>query len=368
LIIGVPKEIKENEGRVAIVPSGVRALREAGHRVLVEAGAGEGSSIHDGDYEAAGAEMCAAAGDVWGPAALVVKVKEPVEREFGHLRDGLMVFAFLHLAANGALAAELLKKGVTAIGYETVEIDDGSLPILAPMSAIAGRLSVLEGVHYLTGPCGGSGVLISGVPGVPPGGVAILGAGIVGLNAARMAVGLGARVTVLDVRAEGLRRVDEAFGGRVSTCFSNPDSIEDAVIGADILVGAVHSAGLRAPRLVSRRTVARMRKGSVIVDVSVDQGGCVETIRPTTHSDPVYVAEGVVHYGVANMPGAVPRTATYALTAATLPYLLALAMDGMDAVRSNPSLRRGVNTHSRRVTHPSVAASLGETPAPEAIG
>ena len=359
MVIGVPKEIKDNEYRVAVVPSGVRALKEAGHRVLIESGAGAGSFIGDDEYTSAGAEVLASAREVWESSDLVAKVKEPRPAEYEYLRDGLIVFTFFHLAADKALADELIKRGTTAIAYETVEKPDGSLPILTPMSEVAGRLAVQVGSHYLMKAYGGEGVLLSGVPGVKRGTITILGAGVVGLNAAKIAVGLGAEVILLDTRVERLRRIDEVFGSTVNTVISNSYNIEAALKKADLTVGAVHLPGARTPKLVPRRMLSVMKKGSVIVDVSVDQGGCVETIRPTTHSEPTYVVDGVVHYGVANMPGAVPRTSTFALTNATLPYLLTLANKGLMGAIEDPALKKGVNIHKGRVTHRRAAEAVG---------
>ncbi|MBI5563125.1 MAG: alanine dehydrogenase [Deltaproteobacteria bacterium] len=360
MIISIPKEIKESEYRVAIVPAGVAALASAGHTVLVEAGAGIGSAITDDEYRAAGAEVCAADA-VWQRPGLVVKVKEPRPAEYRWFRDGLAIFTFFHLAADHGLADELLKTGVTAIAYETVVEADGTIPILAPMSEVAGRLAVIAGSRHLMRPYGGRGVLLPGVPGVEPGRVVILGAGVVGMNALKMAVGLGATVTVIDARVAALRRIDDLYGGRVTTLVSNPFNIDKAAAEADLLIGAVHVPGARTPTLITRQTVSRMKKGSVVVDVSVDQGGCIETIRPTTHSAPTYEVDGVIHYGVANMPGAVPRTSTFALTNATLPFIKTIAGNGLEAALSmNPALKKGVNVHKGRVTHPAVAKSLNK--------
>lgn len=361
MIIGAPKEIKDNEYRVSLVPSGARALKDAGHRVIVQAGAGAGSSIPDEEYTKAGAEMVNSAEEVFRDADIVLKVKEPRPEEYKHLREGLIIFTFFHLAADPALAQELLKKGTTAVSYETVELDDGTLPVLAPMSEIAGRLSVQVGAHYLMKAYGGEGVLLSGVPGVERGRITIIGGGTVGLNAAKIAVGLGAEVTILDTRAGRFRYLDDIFGPRVQTLASNSHNLESALKGCDLLIGAVHIPGARTPRLISREMVLMMKKGSVVVDVSVDQGGCIETIRPTTHSNPVYEVDGIVHYGVANMPGAVPKTSTYALTNATLPYALKLANMGLDAcAKSDPSIRRAINIHRGQVTNPMAAEALGK--------
>lgn len=359
MIIGIPKEIKENEHRVGCVPSGVRALVDAGHKVIVESGAGSGSSITDDEYAASGAEIAQSATEVYGRAALIVKVKEPRPVEYSLIRPGQTIFTFLHLAANPALADGLIEKGATAIAYETVELENGTLPLLHPMSEVAGRLAVLAGAHALMKHYGGRGALLSGVPGVAPGNVAILGAGVAGHNAARVAVGIGADVTIMDMNLSRLRAIDDTFQGRIKTVASNAYNIEAALKRCDLLIGAVHIPGARTPRLVTRRMLGSMKKGAVIVDVSVDQGGCVETIRPTTHSDPTYEVDGIVHYGVANMPGAVPRTATFALTNATLPYVLALANKGLkEACVVMPGLAKGVNLHNGLVTHPSVAKAI----------
>ncbi len=360
MIIGVPKEIKDNEYRVAIVPSGVRALRDAGHTVLIEAGAGAGSSIPDSDYARAGAEIVNSHGTVFSRAEIVFKVKEPMPEEYGYFRKGLVIFTFFHLAADPELARELLKNGVTAIAYETLELPDGSLPVLTPMSEVAGRLSVQAGAHYLMKAYGGEGVLLGGVPGVERGNVTIIGAGTVGTNAARSALGLGADVTVLDTRVERFRYLDEVYGGRINTLMSNAHNIEESLEVCDLLIGAVHIPGARTPRVVTKEMLKLMKKGSVIVDVSVDQGGCIETTRPTTHTDPVYEVEGIIHYCVANMPGAVPRTSTFALTNATLPYILKLASLGLrEAMEKDPAIRKAVNIHNHEVTNPHLAESLG---------
>ncbi|OGQ51705.1 MAG: alanine dehydrogenase [Deltaproteobacteria bacterium RIFCSPLOWO2_02_FULL_53_8] len=359
MIIGIPKEIKEAEFRVACVPSGVAAFRAAGHTVLVEKDAGTGSGISDTDFQQAGATICPSAEEVWQQASLILKVKEPRPKERRYFRDGLCIFTFFHLAANHELAEELLKTGVTAVAYETIVLDDGTLPILAPMSEVAGRLSVLAGCHYLMKPYGGSGILLPGVPGVAPGAVVIIGAGVVGVNALMMAVGIGAQTTIIDTRVAALRRLDALYAGAVTTLASNRHNIEKAVTEADLVIGAVHIPGGRTPTLVTAEMVSRMKKGSVIVDVSVDQGGCIETIRPTTHANPTYEVDGVIHYGVANMPGAVPRTSTFALTNATLPYAINLASNGvLKAAIEDPAFKRGVNIYKNKVTHPMVAAAL----------
>ncbi|HXH85099.1 MAG TPA: alanine dehydrogenase [Candidatus Tectomicrobia bacterium] len=370
MIVGVPREIKPGEQRVALTPAGARALREAGHTVVVESGAGAGSSIRDEDYAAVGAALVPV-DEVWTRADLVVKVKEPVPEEYPRLRAGQILFTYLHLAPAPALARALQRADVVAIAYETVQRADGSLPLLAPMSEVAGRLAVQEGAFYLTRARGGRGILLAGVPGVPPGNVVVLGAGTVGVNAARIALGLGADVSILDVNLDRLRAVDDLFHGRVITLMSNTFNIEQVVRRADLLIGAVLVAGARAPVLVSREMMGTMKEGAVIVDVAVDQGGSVETIRPTTLLDPTYVVAGVVHYGVANMPALVPRTSTFALTNATLPYVLELAGRGAAAaVRGNAALARGVNIWRGRTVHPAVAQALDEraTPLEAALG
>ncbi len=359
IVVGVPREVKVGEQRVALTPAGAVALREAGHRLLVERGAGVGSGIRDEEYAAAGAVM-ASADEVWD-AELVLKVKEPIPEEHGRLRAGQTLFTYLHLAAAPDLARALVRAGTLAIAYETVERPDGSLPLLTPMSEVAGRLAVSEGAFFLGRARGGRGILLAGVPGVPPGNVAIIGAGTVGVNAARIALGLGADVSILDINLDRLRHVDDLFGGRVVTIASNGFNIAQVTQRADLLVGAVLVPGARAPRLVTEAMVERMKPGAVIVDVAVDQGGCIATMRPTTLVEPVYEHAGVVHYGVANIPALVSRTSTFALTNATLPYVIALAASGpADAVLKNPELARGVNVWAGAVVHPAVAAAVGE--------
>ncbi|TAN61342.1 alanine dehydrogenase [bacterium] len=369
MIIGIPREIKDNEYRVALAPSGAHTLISAGHRVLVETGAGKGSGFSDAQYASAGAEV-AERGIVWKTVDMIVKVKEPLAEEYRYLRDGLIIFTFLHLAADLPLADELIKNRVTAIAYETVETDGRGLPILAPMSEIAGRLSVQIGVHFLLKHNGGEGVLIGGVPGVPAGSAVIIGAGTVGMNAAKIAAGLGARVIVLDSNVDKLRRVEDVFGlsSSVETLYADYAGIDSAVTACDLLIGAAHQPGARTPRLVTADMVSRMKKGAVIVDVSIDQGGCVETIRHTTHSNPVYYVSGVIHYGVANMPGAVPRTSTLALTNATMPYVLKIANLGFkEAVNTDASLKRGINIHAGSVQHKYVAEAIGKDWRPVAV-
>jgi len=362
--IGVPREIKPGEQRVALTPAGARALTEAGHRVVVEGGAGAGSGIRDEEYTAVGAEL-AAVDEVWRRADLVLKVKEPLAPEVARLRDGQILFTYLHLAPAPELTRGLRAAGAIALAYETVQRPDGSLPLLTPMSEVAGRLAVQEGAFYLGRGHGGRGILLSGVPGVPPGNIVIIGAGTAGVSAARIAVGLGADVSILDVNLDRLRQVDDLFRGRVVTLMSNSFNLDQVVRRADLLIGAVLVAGARAPVLVTKEMVTQMKEGSVIVDIAVDQGGCVATIHPTTLLDPVYLVDGVVHYGVANMPALVPRTSTFALTNATLPYALELATRGVvAAVRANPVLAKGVNVWRGKVVHPAVAEALGEKPAP----
>ena len=364
MVVGVPRELKVGEQRVALTPAGARAFSEAGHRVLVEAGAGAGSGFRDEEYTQAGAET-GDVGAVWSRSELVLKVKEPLAEEIPRIREGQTLFTYLHLAPVPDLVRALQARGVLAIAYETVERADGSLPLLTPMSEVAGRLAVQEGVHYLGGAYGGRGILLSGVPGVPRGNVIILGAGTVGINAAKVALGLGADVALLDINLDRLRAADDLFNGRVVTLSSNAFNIEQAAQRADLLIGGVLVAGAKAPRLVTEAMVRRMKPGAVIVDVAVDQGGCVETIRPTTLVEPVYTLHGVLHYGVTNMPALVPRTSTFALTNATLPYALELARKGtLKAVRESADLARGVNVWRGRVVYPAVAAAVGETPLP----
>jgi len=356
MIIGIPKEIKTLENRVALTAGAVETLSRRGHTVLVEAGAGIGSGIPDGQFAAAGAKLVDAAA-AWG-AELVVKVKEPIASEYRYLRPDLLLFTYLHLAADRALTEALLASGTTGIGYETVQLPDGTLPLLVPMSEVAGRMAPQVGAHALEETQGGRGVLLGGVPGVSPGSVVILGAGVVGSNAARIAVGMGAQVTVIDINHARLQYLDDIYQGRIVTLTSSEAHVRKAVTYADLLIGAVLIPGAKTPHLVTRDMLATMKEGSVIVDVAVDQGGCVETSKPTTHADPTYVIDGVVHYGVANMPGAVPRTSTFALCNQTLPYVLALAERGLDALRADPALALGLNTYRGRVTFPGVAEAL----------
>lgn len=358
MIIGVPKEVKDHESRVGITPAGVRALTEAGHKVLVETHAGELSAFADDDYQSAGAEIVGAAPDVWANAGMVVKVKEPVEKEYGFFREGLVLFTYLHLAPLPELTQKLLDRKVTGIAYETIRDRAGALPLLTPMSEVAGRMSVQVGAAYLEKERGGRGVLLGGVPGVPPANVCIIGGGIVGTNAAKIAVGMGARVTLIDLNLNRLRELDDIFNGKLFTLASNSYNISHAVREADLVIGGVLIPGAAAPKIVTRDMVSRMKKGAVIVDVAIDQGGCIETARPTTHSDPSFEVNGVVHYCVTNMPAAVPNTSTLALTNATFPYVLKLAKHGTkDAVLHDDGIRDGVNTFDGTLTCEPVAAS-----------
>lgn len=353
--IGVPKEIKDLEFRVGLTPQGVRALVDRGHTVRVETQAGAGAGFGDEDYRSAGAQIVPEADLAWD-CELVVKVKEPLPGEYGFLKTTPLLFTYLHLAAERGLTEALLRSGISAIAYETVETPDRRLPLLAPMSAIAGRLSVQFGARYLEKQQGGRGVLLGGVPGVVPGRVTILGGGVVGTEAAKMAVGLGAKVRILDVNVDRLNDLETLFGSRVELLYSSSAAIEAVVPDTDLLIGAVLVTGRRAPILVGRSLVERMPTGAVIVDVAVDQGGCIETLRPTSHSHPTYTECGVVHYGVPNMPGAVPRTSTQALENSTLPYVLALADHGLAALDRDPTLAKGLNIKDGRIEHPAVQA------------
>ncbi len=358
MIIGLPKEIKDNEYRVGLTPGCVHALVEHGHRVLVETGAGAGSFISDQDYRSAGAEIVELAEEVWA-AQLVVKVKEPIESEYRYLREDLLLFTYLHLASNKPLTEVLLASGTSAIAYETVQTTTGTLPLLTPMSEVAGRMAAQIGATYLLKNQGGRGVLMSGVPGVAPAKVVILGAGVVGANAARVAVGMGASVTVLDINHDRLKTLDDRFAGRLQTRFCDVLNTRDAVYEADLVIGAVLIPGGRSPWLITREMLPQMRNGAVIVDVAVDQGGCVETTRATTHSDPVFEIDGVLHYCVTNMPGAVPRTSTFALNNQTAAYVTSLANEGLSAVQHDRALLNGLNVYRGQVTHPAVADAFG---------
>ena len=358
--IGVPREVKNHEYRVALTPAGALELTRAGHHVVVERGAGVGSAISDDDFEAAGARIAPTADDVWAEADLLLKVKEPIEQEYHRLRRGQVLFTYLHLAASRACTEALLASGTTAIAYETVRLPDGTLPLLAPMSEVAGRLAPQAGASALMRAAGGRGVLLGGVPGVRPASVVVIGAGVAGQNAVAMAVGLGADVTVLDLDITKLRRIDERYAGRVRTIVSNAHELEQACLAADLVIGAVLVPGARAPRLVSNELVRGMKPGSVLVDIAIDQGGCFADSRPTTHDEPTYQVHGSVFYCVANMPGAVPHTSTYALTNATLPYVLRLANLGWaDALAADPALAAGLSTHDGTLTSLEVAHDLG---------
>jgi len=358
--IGVPKEIKNHEYRVGLTPGSVRELCVRGHEILIETGAGLGIGMNDEDYQRAGASVADSAAQVFASSELVIKVKEPQPQECRMLREGQVLFTYLHLAPDPQQARLLIESGVTAIAYETVTGPGNSLPLLAPMSEVAGRMSVQAGAHCLEKEAGGAGVLLGGVPGVAPANVVVIGGGVVGTNAIRMAMGMEADVTVLDRSLARLQTLDFQFGGRLNTIYSTVDTLEHYVTGADLVVGAVLIPGASAPKLVSREMISRMRPGSVVVDVAIDQGGCFETSRPTTHSDPTYVVDDVVHYCVANMPGAVPRTSTFALNNATLPFILALAGKGVRAaLQADAHLLAGLNVHRGLVTFDAVAEALG---------
>jgi alanine dehydrogenase len=360
MIIGVPKEIKDYEYRVSLTPDGARVLLQAGHRVVVEPSAGQGSGFSDDAYRQAGVQVAGSKAEVFQQADLIVKVKEPQLSECVLFRPGQVLFTYLHLASLPDLTKALVAADITAIAYETVEARDHSLPMLRPMSEIAGRLAVQVGAHYLGTVQGGRGLLLAGVPGVPPAHVVVLGAGVVGTSAVRIAAGMGARVTVINLDLDRLRFLDDLYGGRIATCAATESAIERAVVDADLVIGAVLVPGARAPKVVSRALVKKMKPGSVIVDVAVDQGGCCETTRPTTHSDPVYVVDGVLHYCVTNMPGIVPHTSTLALTNTTLPYIVRLASEGVEkAIRSDPGLAKGVNVMNGRITCQGVADAHG---------
>ncbi len=360
MIVGLPKEIKDNEYRVGLTPAGVRALTDAGHRVVMEKSAGEGSGFEDSIYQRAGARLLDFADRVWAEAEMIVKVKEPIEPEYTLMREGQLLFTYLHLAPDKKLTQQLLERKVTGIAYETITDRRGGLPLLTPMSEVAGRMAIQVGAHYLEKMSGGRGILLGGVPGVPAARVVIIGGGVVGTNAAKIAVGMGAHVTIIDNNLDRLRELDDIFLSKIATLASSAYMIHDAVSQADLIVGAVLVPGASAPRLVTRNMLRDVPNGAVIVDVAVDQGGCIETTHPTTHSDPTYYVEGVLHYCVANMPGAVPRTSTFALTNATLPYTLKLATRGFfDAIATDPGLKAGVNTYAGRCTYEAVARSQG---------
>ncbi|EFM09848.1 alanine dehydrogenase [Paenibacillus curdlanolyticus YK9] len=358
--VGVPTEIKNSEYRVALTPAGVEILKAGGHEVIVQKGAGAGSGFADHAYADAGAELADRAEDVWQTADMIMKVKEPLPEEYDHFKPDMLLFTYLHLAAAPALAAALVERGVSAVAYETIQLPGGSLPLLTPMSEVAGRMSVQLGAQYLESFYGGRGVLLGGVPGVAPADVVIIGGGIVGTNAAKIALGMGANVAILEKSTDRMRYLDDVFGGRLRTLASNPQNIAGAVRKADLLIGAVLIPGAKAPHLVTEEMVQSMKKGSVIVDVAVDQGGSIATVdRPTTHKDPVYVKHDVIHYAVANIPGAVPRTSTLALTNVTIPYARMLADGGLAAAVKDEALRKGVNTYNGAVTNEAVADAVG---------
>ena len=358
--VGIPTEIKNNEYRVAITPAGVAELTHRGHEVLIQAGAGDGSAISDRDFKAAGAQVVNAADEVWAKADLLLKVKEPIEAEYGRMRKGQTLFTYLHLAASKPCTDALMASGTTSIAYETVQTADGALPLLAPMSEVAGRLSAQVGSYHLMRSHGGRGVLMGGVPGVAPAEVVVIGGGMAGYNAARVAKGMGAHVTVFDLNVNTLRKIDGEFNGSVETRYSSRLELEDAVKQADLVIGAVLVPGAKAPKLVTNATVAHMKSGAVLVDIAIDQGGCFEDSRPTTHDDPTFPVHGTVFYCVANMPGAVPRTSTFALTNATMPYVIALADRGWQAAcRADSALAEGLSTHEGALLNDQVAHDLG---------
>jgi alanine dehydrogenase len=358
--VAIPREIKNNEFRVAITPAGVHDLVVNGHEVIVETGAGLGSSITDAEYESAGATISANAADTWAAADMLLKVKEPIQEEYGYFREGMLIFAYLHLAAEPELTAALVSSGVTAVAYETVQLPSRALPLLAPMSEVAGRLSAIVGANAMLKPNGGPGLLVPGVPGTYPAKVVVLGGGVAGTNAVSVSVGLGADVTVLDTNLQRLKELDEVYAGRIKTIASNGFEIERALLTADLVIGSVLVPGAKAPKLVSNDLVSRMKPGSVLVDIAVDQGGCFADSHPTTHDDPTFRVHNSLFYCVANMPGAVPNTSTYALTNATMPYVRALANKGWrDALRADDALARGLNTHGGHVVYEPVATALG---------
>ncbi|MBI2806498.1 MAG: alanine dehydrogenase [Planctomycetes bacterium] len=358
-VIGVPKEIKTDEYRVAMIPVGVEELTRAGHKVLIQSGAGQGSGIDDEQYAENGAEIVSAAAEIWARADLIVKVKEPLPAEWPMLRSEQIVFTYFHFAADRDLTDAVMKSGITAIAYETIKDRHGTLPLLTPMSEVAGRMSIQEGAKFLERPFEGRGILLGGVPGVLPANVVVLGGGIVGANAAKTAAGLGANVIIMDINVDRLRYIDDVMPTNVTTLYSDRHNILASIAHADLVIGAVLIPGAKAPRLLRRDDLKRMPKRAVIIDVAIDQGGCVETARPTTHSHPTYIEEDVVHYCVTNMPGAVGRTSTYALTNVTLPYVLQLAKKGFEsAITQNPFLGQGVNIHQGKVTNPAVAETF----------
>jgi alanine dehydrogenase len=358
VIVGLPKEIKDNEYRVGLTPAGVRALTDAGHDVVVEKSAGEGSGFEDHLYQQAGGSIIDSANAVWDRADMIVKVKEPIAPEYPRMREGQLLFTYLHLAPDKELTKQLLERKITGIAYETITDRRGGLPLLTPMSEVAGRMAIQVGAHYLEKMSGGRGILLGGVPGVPSARVVIIGGGVVGTNAAKIAVGMGSNVTIIDSNLDRLRELDDIFLTKISTLASSAYMIHDAIMLADLIVGAVLVPGAAAPKLVTRNMLKDVPNGAVIVDVAVDQGGCIETTHPTTHSNPTFYVEGVLHYCVANMPGAVPRTSTFALTNATLPYALKLANKGfLTAIAADPGLKAGVNTYAGHCTYKAVASA-----------
>ena len=360
MIVGLPKEIKDNEYRVGLTPAGVRALTDAGHTSLVEKDAGEGSGFEDTLYQRAGAEIVDSADEVWSKADMIVKVKEPIAPEYPRMREGQLLFTYLHLAPDHELTKQLIERKVTGIAYETITDRRGTLPLLTPMSEVAGRMAIQVGAHYLEKMSGGRGILLGGVPGVPAARVVIIGGGVVGTNAAKIAVGMGAHVTIIDNNLDRLRELDDIFLSKISTLASSAYMIHDAISHSDLIIGAVLVPGAAAPKLITRNMLKDVPNGSVIVDVAVDQGGCIETTHPTTHSNPTFYVEGVLHYCVANMPGAVPRTSTFALTNATLPYALKLANKGFyRAIAEDSGLKAGVNTYGGHCTYEAVASAQG---------
>jgi alanine dehydrogenase len=359
MIIGVPKEIKTNENRIALVPAGAEALVADGHTVLVEQGGGEGSGFADDQYRAAGAQIVPKVDDLWARAEMILKVKEPIKVEWPRIRKGQVLFTYFHFAADEELTRAIVKTGSVAIAYETVQLSSGELPLLTPMSEVAGRMAVQEGAKYLEKLMGGRGILLGGVPGVAPAEVVVIGGGVVGTNAAKMAAGMGSHVTILDLNLDRLRYLSDVMPGNVDLIYSNRYNLLECIEGADLVVGAVLVPGAKAPKLIRREDLKRMKPGSVIVDVAVDQGGCVETIKPTTHENATYVVDGVLHYGVANMPGAVPRTSTLALTNATFPYARTLARKGWrDACKGDRALALGLNVVEGKVVYPGVAEAF----------
>ena len=359
MIIGVPKETKECEYRVALTPGGVQVLTGRGHKVIIESGAGIGSGISDAEFGAAGADLVASAKEVWHTAAMIMKIKEPQVEEYQFFRPHQILYTYLHLAAQPRLTEVLLEKRVTSIAYETIELDDGTLPLLTPMSEVAGRMATQVGAHCLEKGSGGKGILLGGVPGVQRGHVVIIGGGVAGSNAAKIALGMGARVTIIDIDAKRLAYLDDIFFNRIDTMMSSPENIAMAVRSADLLIGAVLLTGAKAPVLVSEELIKSMEAGSVVVDVAIDQGGCIATSKVTTHAAPTFKCHDVLHYGIDNIPGCVPRTSSYAITNVTLQYALLLADMGYNqAIKASPPLRKGVNTYDGEITHPAVAASI----------